>query len=248
MRKLNVSVIVGVLVAVMGAGVVVAYGQSVDNKVAGGKNPVAVLVADSDLEPGMPADEVAANVHLEQVPEAYVAEGALHSTDGLSAMPEGTVLSGPVARGSQLTGRSFADAAVAGHVRPSDGHVAIAVQTDLSPGVARYLSVGSSVDVFATYRDVRDTSGDLSVASSRTKLFVSDVRVLAVSVAEVNDDTKTDNGALVDKVVVLLDLKPSDAEKLVNATTLGQIYLAETASGHSTPKGAVPSDVVKSNS
>lgn len=248
MRKLNLSIVVGVVIAVLGAGIVVAYGQSVDNKIVNGKSAVAVLVANSDIEAGTAASELASKVHVEQVPSAFVADGALHSTDGLASMPDGTVLSGPVARGAQLTGRSFADAAVAGHVRPAEGHVAISVQTDLSPGVARYLSVGSSVDVFATYREVRDAAGKLTVASSRTKLFVSNVKVLAVSVAEVNDDTETDDGALVDKVVVLLDMKPSDAEKLVNATTLGQIYLAETASGHhSTSTGTVPTDVVKSN-
>ena len=248
MRKLNLSIVVGVVIAVLGAGIVVAYGQSVDNKVADGKNPVAVLVADSDLEAGTAASELASKVRVEQVPSAFVADGALRSTDGLSAMPDGTVLSGPLARGAQLTARSFADAAVAGNVRPAEGHVAISVQTDLSPGVARYLSVGSSVDVFATSREVRDAAGKLTVASSRTKLFVSNVKVLAVSVAEVDEDSETDDSTLVDKVVVLLDMKPSDAEKLVNATTLGQIYLAETTSGqHSTSTGTVPTDVVKSN-
>ena len=36
MRKLNVSIVVGVIVAVLGAGIVVAYGQSVDKRAAGG--------------------------------------------------------------------------------------------------------------------------------------------------------------------------------------------------------------------
>ena len=250
MRKLNLSIVVGVVVAVLGAGIVVAYGQSVDKRIASGRNPVAVLVADGDLDAGTPASEVARRVHVDEVPSSYVADGALTSVTALSSLPAGSVLAGPVPSGGQLTGTAFADAATAGHVHPSPGHVAVAVETDLSPGVARYLSVGSMVDVFATYHDVRNKKGKLTVASSRTKLFTSGVKVLAVSVAQdtASGGHSANSSVLMDKVVALLDVSPTDAEKLVNATTLGEIYLAATTSGdHRTATGAVPTDVVGSN-
>src|SRR4051794_32087591 len=250
MRKLNISIVVGVVVAVLGAGIVVAYGQSVDKRIANGKHPVAVLVADGDLDAGTPANDVAGRVHVDQVPSSYVADGALASAAALSDLPVGSVLAGPVPNGGQLTSSDFADAATAGHVRPAPGHVAVAVETDLSPGVARYLGVGSMVDVFATYHDVRNRKGKLTVASGRTKLFASGVKVLAVSVAQDTADNggSANSSVLMDKVVALLDMSPSDAEKIVNATTLGDIYLADTATGgHRTPTGAVPTDVVGSN-
>jgi Flp pilus assembly protein CpaB len=250
MRKLNVSIVVGVIVAVLGAGIVVAYGQSVDKRAAGGKNPVSVLVADGDLAAGTPASEVASSVHLAKMPAAYAVDGALSDARSLtSTVGSHSVLTGPVPKGGQLSRSSFAETAVAGHVKPAPGHVAISVETDLSPGVARYLSVGSLVDVFATYHDVRGAGGQLSNASSRTKLFASGIKVLAVSVAqEPAGDSHTNSSALLDKVVALLDMTPGAAEKLVNATTLGDIYLAETQSGHDiTATGAVPSDVVSSN-
>ena len=250
MRKLNISIVVGVIVAVLGAGIVVAYGQSVDKRIASGKQLVAVLVADGDLAAGTPADDVAGQVHVDKVPSSYVAHGALSNVAALTDLPDGSVLAGPVASGGQLTSSAFADAATAGHVRPAAGHVAVAVETDLSPGVARYLSVGSMVDVFATYHDVRNRQGKLTNASSRTKLFASGIKVLAVSVAQdtANDGRSTNSSVLLDKVVALLDMTPTDAEKLVNATTLGDIYLADTADGgHHTATGAVPTDVVGSN-
>ena len=250
MRKLNVSIVVGVIVAVLGAGIVVAYGQSVDKRAVSGKNPVSVLVANSDLAAGTPASDVASNVHLVKVPSAYVASGALSDAGSLTdTVGDHAVLTGPVPKGGQLSRSSFADTAVAGHVKPAVGHVAISVETDLSPGVARYLSVGSLVDVFATYHDVRDANGQLTKASSRTKLFASGVKVLAVSVAqEQSGDSRSSASDLMDKVVALLDMPPAAAEKLVNATTLGDIYLAETAGTHdTTPTGALPTDVVNSN-
>src|SRR3954471_3523673 len=250
MRKLNLSIVVGVIVAVLGAGMVVAYGQSVNKRIASGKHPVAVLVANSDLNAGTPAGELASKVHVQQMPSAYVASGALDSVGALtSSLTKGAVLTGSIPRGGQLSRNNFADAATAGHVQPAPGHVAISVETDLSPGVARYLSVGSVVDVFATYHDVRDAQGKLTNASSRTKLFASGVRVLAVSVArEPSGDSKVESATLTDKVVALLDMTPTEAEKLVNATTLGEIYLADTATGHDvTATGALPTDVVSSN-
>lgn len=251
MRKLNISIVVGIVVAVLGAGIVVAYGQSVDKRIASGKQAVAVVVADADLQAGTPAKDITDQVHVEQVPSSFVADGALASVDALTSdLPAGSVLAGPIPHGGQVTSSDFADAATAGHVRPAEGHVAVAVQTDLSPGVARYLSVGSLVDVFATYHDVRNQQGKLTSASSRTKLFASGIKVLAVSVAQASPDESQspDAGSLTDKVIALLDMKPTDAEKLVNATTLGEIYLADTATGgHRTKTGAVPTDVVGSN-
>jgi Flp pilus assembly protein CpaB len=249
MRKLNVSIVVGVIVAVLGAGIVVAYGQSVDKRAAGGKHPVKVLVADGDLAAGTPVGDVTSSVHLENMPSAYAVDGALTDAKSLtSTVGDHAVLTGPVPKGGQLSRSSFAETAVAGHVKPAVGHVAISVETDLSPGVARYLAVGSLVDVFATYHDVRDANGKLTQASSRTKLFASGVKVLAVSVAQEPSGDRNDSNALMDKVVALLDMTPAAAEKLVNATTLGEIYLAETQSGHDiTPAGAVPTNVVSSN-
>lgn len=250
MRKLNLSIVVGVIVAVLGAGIVVAYGQSVDRRIAGGKEAVNVLVANGDIAAGTPANEVAGKVHVEKMPKAYAVHGAVSDVQTLlSSVGRQSVLTGSVPQGGQISSSSFAEAATAGHVRPAPGHVAISVETDLSPGVARYLSVGSLVDVFATYHDVRDASGKLTAASSRTKLFASGVRVLAVSVAqEPAGESRAQSAMLTDKVVALLDMTPIAAEKLVNATTLGEIYLADTASGHdTTPTGALPTDVVKSN-
>ena len=250
MRKINVSIVVGVIVAVLGAGLVIAYGHSVNKRITSGKHPVAVLVADDAIPAGTLAKDVAKRVHVEQVPSAFVVTGAMDSTASLNQLSAGSVLTGAVPRGGQISRDAFTDAATAGRVVASPGHVAISVETDLSPGVARYLSVGSLVDVFATYHDVRDSNGKLTQASSRTKLFATGIKVLAVCVAQdkSNGSSSSDAATLNDKVVVLLDMAPTDAEKLVNATTLGEIYLAQSQSGHDvTSTGAVPTDVTSNH-
>jgi Flp pilus assembly protein CpaB len=248
MKKLNISVVIGIIVALVGAGLVLVYGRHVNNKIAGGKQTMSVLVADQALAAGASAGSLTGHVHVAQIPAAYVVKGALSTPTALTnAAAQNAVLVGGVPQGGQLSFMDFAQGAAAGLVSPSKGDVALSVETPLSSGVARYLEPGQLVDVFATYAQ----SGG---AQSPTKLFASGVKVLSVSVAapksgsndstDNNSDTSTPSGS----VIVLLNLSPEDAQKVVNATTLGSIYLAYTNNANDkTAQGATPQSVLSSN-
>lgn len=246
MRKLNVSVVIGLLVALIGAGLVFAYGHHASSNASDAKHPVPVLVADESLTAGTPASDVASHVHVAQIPASYVVSGAVPAVSSLtSESATDAVLANSISKGGQLSYSDFAAAATAGHVQPAAGHVALSIETSLSSGVARYLAPGQMVDVFVTY-----TGGSGGQVAQRTKLFASGVRVLSVSVAQPNsngtpsDQSSTPSGS----VVALLDLSPRLAEKVVNATTLGSIYLAYTNGHHDkTPSGATPENVITSN-
>ncbi|HVX70107.1 MAG TPA: RcpC/CpaB family pilus assembly protein [Mycobacteriales bacterium] len=252
MRKLNITVIVGIVVALIGAGLVFVYGHNVDNKISDGKQTVDVLVADQILGAGMSANDVVSHVHVAQIPSAYVVKNAIAGTSVLSSSEASdSVLVGNVPEGGQLSYNDFATAATSGRLAPSKGHVALSIETPLSSGVARYLQPGQMVDVFVTYGG-GSSSGSSDSIGSRTKLFASGVKVLSVSVADpttdgtANSDTtgSQPNGS----VIALLDLSPVNAEKVVNAVTLGTIYLAYTTNSHdTTPSGATPDSVVRSN-
>jgi Flp pilus assembly protein CpaB len=230
MRKLNITIIVGIVVAIIGAGLVFYYGHNVDNKISDGKHTISVLVADESLGTGMSAGDVVSHVHVAQIPDAYVVKNAIAATSSLTASgAESAVLVGSVPEGGQLSYNDFASASTASHLAPSKGNVALSVETPISSGVARYLQPGQLVDVFATY------SGSSNQA---TKLFASGVKVLSVTIADPttdstsnsNDETATPTGS----VVVLLDLSPRNAQKVVNAVTAGTIYLAYTTGSHDT--------------
>jgi pilus assembly protein CpaB len=248
MRKLNITVIVGIVVALIGAGLVFVYGHNVDNKISDGKHTVSVLVADEALGTGMTAGDVVSHVHVAQIPDAYVVKNAIGATSSLSATAAQTaVLVGSVPEGGQLSYSDFAAASTASHLAPSKGNVALSVETPISSGVARYLQPGQMVDVFATY----STNG-----GSETKLFVSGVKVLSVSVAEPTTTTNNSSDGTDDSdasvsagsVIVLLDLNPKDAQKVVNAVSAGTIYLAYTTTkGDKTPNTSDPAQVLASN-
>jgi Flp pilus assembly protein CpaB len=225
MRKLNMTIVVGIVVALIGAGLVFVYGHNVDNKISDGKHTVSVLVADELLGAGMTAGDIVSHVHVAQIPDAYVVKNAVAATSALSAASaQSAVLVGSIPEGGQLSYNDFASGSSAGHLQPSKGNVALSVETPISSGVARYLEPGQMVDVFATY-------GGAS-GGSQTKLFVSGVKVLSVSVAEPqssnNSNANSDTSSLDGSVIVLLDLSPRNAQKVVNAVSAGSIYLAYT--------------------
>jgi Flp pilus assembly protein CpaB len=249
MRKLNITVLVGIVVALVGAGLVFVYGHNVDNKISDGKQTVAVLVADEFLGAGMTAGDIVSHVHVAQIPSAYVVKNAIADTANLSNdQASSAVLSGSVPEGGQLSYNDFVAASQSGRLAPAKGHVALSVETPISSGVARYLQPGQLVDIFATYTN--GGSGSESNVSQRTKLFASGVKVLSVSIAQPssNDNNSGSEATPTGSVVVLLDLSPVNAEKVVNAVTIGSIYLAyTTGENDTTPEGATPDSVVRSN-
>jgi Flp pilus assembly protein CpaB len=232
MRKLNLTILAGLVLALIGATTVFAYGRNVDAKIRDGRETVRVLVATKPIDAGTAATAVGPSVKVRQVPRAYVADGALTDLDAVSTL----ALRGPVAKGAQLTRDLFAPAGTAfTAVKPGDGNVALAIDVGLTPGVAGYLSPGSAVDIFVTF-----------AAKQQTKLFATGVRVLSVSVApppggDEKDGTQSQGLAIV-------DVSPAEAERIVNAATLGKLYLALSTSGekHVTP-GAVPQDSLTAN-
>lgn len=251
MRKLNATLLLGIAVAILGFGLVLTYGRTVEKRIADGRETAKVLVASADLAAGTTTDSITTSVKLSDVPQAYVADGALLNLNTV----RGKVLLGPVPKGTQLSEGLFGTSATAGAVAPSPNNVAVAVEVGLSPGVARYVSVGSIVDVFVTYTGAGDNSQDQNPASdvaNRTKLFLSGAKVLAVSVAQPAPQEGTDEASATPpaaNVTVVLDLNPQDAERVVNAVSVGQLYLALSTKDarHTTPSGVTPADVVGAN-
>ncbi len=245
MRRLNVTIVLGLVAALVGALLVLAYGSKVKERISDGKETIPVLVASAAIEPGATLESLADLTSIEEIPREYVALGALGDLDAV----EGLVLSAPLSEGAQLTAGQFAAPEAISSLRPAKGMVAVAVQVGLSPGVARYASPGGSVDVFATYAPLNQGT-EVSPASNRTKLFLSGIRVLAVSVAAAQTEDE-DSGAttLQNEVIAVLEVSPAQAERLVNASTLGTLYLAITNDGehHTTPNGVTPDDVVAAN-
>jgi Flp pilus assembly protein CpaB len=266
MRKLNITLIAGVVLALAGAILVFSYGHSVDSKIAAGRQMVPVLVATQDIPSNTKPAALGSMTTTQQVPTAYVQAHALRS---LAQAPTSGVLLGPVVKGAQLSSTMFGNPSTTQAVTPPKGKVDVAISVGLTPGMLHYVSAGSEVDMFVTYGS--STSGPVGAApagtaaspacgvkgggGSCTKLFATGVRVVSVTQASATQTSgaagsttttpaATDGG----NVLAVLEVTPDLAEKIVNAVNGGSIYLALTGSGDPhTTTGTNQADVIGSN-
>ena len=110
-----------------------------------------------------------------------------------------------------------------------DGMRAASVRSDEVIGVAGFLFPGSHVDVLVTFRND-------AIASNGTQIVLQDAEVLTVG-----QKIEPDPGGKAENVsVVTLLLKPSDAQKLVLASTQGTIHFVLRNGGDRGQVAAVP--------
>lgn len=241
MRRLNITVIAGILAAVVGVAIVLTYGKGVDKRVADGKQTVGVLVAADVLVPGATPAALASKVEVKQVPRAYVGVDAIGS---LTALPNGSILRVPVAKGTQISKAAFSTSGasgVAGPVAPAKGSSALAIKVGMVPGVAHYVVAGSTVDLFVTYKAVKADPNALVTTPVVTKLFASAVHVLSVT-----GNGQTAAQAAPDDVLLIIEATPALAQMVINAQAAGELYVALTGGEvHATSGGATPADVLK---
>jgi pilus assembly protein CpaB len=96
-------------------------------------------------------------------------------------------------------------------------HRAISVKVDSVIGVAGFVKPGARVDVLTTLRRV-----DLEKATPESKLFLQDVRVLAVD--QKLEEARDGKPELVN--VVTLEVDPTQAEQLIYSAHEGRLQLA----------------------
>jgi len=241
MRRLNVTVIAGIIAAVLGVLIVVTYGRGVDQRVAAGKQTVGVLVTTAPLTAGATPSAISTKVEMKQVPREYLSGDSLSA---LSALPTGAVLRAPIAKGTQLNRSAFTDPATgsggAGGLSPAKDSVAIAVRVGMVPGVAHYVTPGSTIDLFVTYKAVKPEPNATVTTPILTKLFASAVHVLAVT-----PSGPTSAAALADDVLLVLEVRPALAQTIINAQAGGELYAAlTTGERHTTSGGSSPADVL----
>ncbi len=132
-----------------------------------------------------------------------------------SAAVVGRIVLYPVDPGQPLTDKlvSAPGAGTGLAARIPDGMRAIALKSDDIVGVAGFLSPGSHLDVFVTYRTEKQPE-------PTTMTVLQDAEVLAVG-HQVQPDPE---GKPSTETVVTLLLSPTDAERVVLASTQGTIH------------------------
>jgi pilus assembly protein CpaB len=203
MRRRAVLLAVAVLVAVVGASLIVIYvkGQSPTTAAAGNSpgTSVRILTAAGQISAGETVEQAQAEgkFELRSVPTSSVVTGALSSVDPIAGM----VALSPVYAGEQVVGAMFGTTAAAEVALPvPKGKVAVSVELTDPGRVAGFVTPGSHVAIFESFQGTSGSAGGLQTGF--TRVIVPNVEVLAVgpttlltgagtSLAKPSDDVDT---------------------------------------------------------
>jgi pilus assembly protein CpaB len=137
------------LLAVLGAVLLISYVNGADARARDGEDLASVLVVGADVAPGTAADALAGSVSVQQVPSRLVAPGAVTDLADVA----GQVTTAALLPGDQLVAGRFADPttlAPAGTVLRPDGLVEVTVGLEPQRALGGSVRAGDTVTVQIT--------------------------------------------------------------------------------------------------
>jgi pilus assembly protein CpaB len=218
MGRRTVLLIVAALIAALGAGMVFLYVRGADNRASANQQPVQVLKAVAQIDPGetLAAAQAAGKVALGSVPKAQLLTGAVNTTSGLSDK----VALGAIYPNEQIISSKFGASGDQQTLSIPDGDIAISVNLSDTGRVAGFVAPGADVAIFVTTQDPQ--------GQDTTRLLIPTVQVIAVGATTVVSTTKTDpEGAetteQLPKTLFTLAVDQQDAQRIMYAAGHGEL-------------------------
>lgn len=236
MNKKRLSLIASIALVGIGTVALVKYVSTAEDRALAGEELVEVLVVDSAVPAGTPANELQQFVRLESVPVKVRAAGALA---GISDA-EGMVVSVELVPGEQLTENRLVSAEAfseeqsrvgrgGGSVKVPEGMLEVTIPLDPVRTVGGTVRPGETVGLIASFTGL-DTE-DANIAGTQTsgfllhKVLVTNVQGAPVAAptreATAEDRTPVPAGTL----LVTLAVSAPAAERVVYASSYGDIWL-----------------------
>jgi pilus assembly protein CpaB len=221
MGRRTVLLVAAVLIAALGAGLVLLYVHNVNQRVSAREAPRSILVAKKIIPAGTTgaAAFASGDIELTKLPDTAIAPNALASISKVSEL----VALAPIYPGEQILSTKFGKEGDSGALTiPTSGTVAISVSLPGPSRVNGFIVPGSEVAVYLT-------------ASGSTKLLLSPVKVIAVGSRTLvpSSGQSTTTGTQSD--VVTFGVTSAEAQKLIFAQSSGALYLALLTPNSSTP-------------
>jgi pilus assembly protein CpaB len=217
MGRRTVLLIVAALIAMLGAGMVLLYVRNADTRAEAGQQPVQVLKAVAQIEPGETLADAQSKgkLQLGTVPRKQVLPGAVNSVGDLGTK----VALATVYPNEQIISAKFGAAGDQQTLSIPKGNIAISVNLTDTGRVAGFVSPGSNVAIFAS-----TTAG----GKDTTRLLLQKVPVIAVGATTVVSQTTTDAAGAqtteqLPKTLFTLSVSQDEAEKIIFATGHGDL-------------------------
>jgi pilus assembly protein CpaB len=221
MTRRIVAITVAIVLAALGAAgglfLILTADQRAQDALQDG---VTVAIAKAPISVGTTGARVRSDdlVRLVRLPKANVPDDAL--TDFGPGYDKLVIQSNIAANQIMLKGNFGSAAAASSGLPLPDGMMAVTVQTGAPQQVAGYVQPGSQIAIFLTYTVV-DANGK-KTNIQRTRVLLPKVTVMAVGQdSGKNSNSSTGNNSL----LVTVAVSPKDAGRLIEAVSLGSLYL-----------------------
>ena len=255
-----ISTIAAVVFAAIAGILVWKYLSNADSRAAKKKDLVNVLVAKTRIARGTVFDTILSEklYEVKQIPRESLPPNQIlpDKDETLLATYKGRVAAADIFQGTPLVADQFVVASqlvstVAGAI--PKGKQAITVSLDQTHSVGGFVTPGDKVNVLLNYA-VLDDKGN-STGHKATSFLLPGLKVIAVGASTVLPQTQTTtptvNGATTTTQpqqqpasLITLQVTPRQAEQIVQATTLGTVWLSLNPPDFTPGTFQAPSDIV----
>jgi pilus assembly protein CpaB len=216
MGRRTVLLLVAALIAVAGSTLVVFYVRGADNRAIEEQEPVQVLKATGQIEPGETANAAmqAGKLQLEDVPKSQVLVGAQSSVSSIGSQ----VALATIYPGEQIVASKFGSPGDQQLLNIPDKKLAMSVSLSDTGRVAGFVSPGSDVAVLAYCPDT-------------TQTLFSSLPVIAVGATTITTTTTTDQSGSstqeqLPKTLFTLAVDQKEGQKLLQASSTCELAFA----------------------
>lgn len=221
MGRRTVLLIVAIVVAAMGTGLVFAYVNRTDERALKDQRPVRVLVATKLIKAGTlgSAAETAGSFTQKDIPLAATIKGYLENPRPIAAL----VAVSDIFPGEQIIPEKFVAAGTSSVLPIPPGKVAMSVQLGDPERVAGFVRPGSEVAIMVSL-DIPEEA-QASFKGSLTRMLLSRLTVLAVGPTTLRPATDGQgNNEALPTAILTLAVDQRQAQKLAFAVGHGKLY------------------------
>lgn len=235
------GIIGAIVLALIGAVIVIAYANGADRRAESGTKVVAVYTVRSEIPAGTPAADLGDRVGRTDLPRKAVADGAITDLKDVKGLVTGALL----VKGEQLVRARFTTPSAyqssGSSVAIPAGYLSTTISLAPERAVGGVLSPGTTVAITASFGAEGTVPAQSGVILQ--KVLVTNVQVTDPAAAETTDTTtdasrpgSTPQGSL----LVTVALPNTDVARLIYATEHGTIWLSvEPRNAPEVPGGAV---------
>jgi len=223
--------VAAVVLAIIGAVLIITYANGADQRAVADMNPTGVLVVTKAVPAGSSVDVVKASVTLQQLPGTAVAKTALNTLDNEA----GTVAAVDLVPGEQLlTERLVApqDAKTSGSVKVPPGLQEVTFELEPKRVVGGRIVAGDHIGISLNFKEGADKSkqGDPTTQLTLRKVLVTAVQRAPQATAspKPTDGTNPEDSSLPQGMfMITVAVNDLDANKIIFTSINGELWLTK---------------------